>query len=222
MKKTIKKHYHKKELNKLKDILEFSDESSVFMNKKTPLFIPSIISFVSAFVLVVVSLVISFTKNLMPESDFPIKTTNNSLAISHLEENTNIYLKDPIQTIYDTSSNTIVKVYYGISSSDYGYNHYFLIEYQSENNFNYQASVYAHPSFNIDGKVEDTDFNFENINEENVIEHNNLVINEDLTIRDYQTTAPNVFIKIKIEDGLYIIFIDLQKHFYDLIYLSFN
>lgn len=219
IKKKITKSYHNVQLKELKEEIGITSEP-VYVSKRTKLFIPSIASLASALVLVVVALVLFLTKS--PISDDPLLTgpTNDSLSISYLQENTNIYLEEPIQTIYNASSNTIVKIYYGINSNEAGYCHYFLIEYQSENEFSYQADVYAYPSIN-EGQ-EGADASFESIVEDNIINYNNSVIIDDLDIRDYQTTMPNIFVSIKIEDGSYFVFIDLEKHYYNLIHKLFE
>lgn len=139
IKNKIKSAYHDERLNTLKQKVSI-EGNVVYVNKKSKLFIPSLVSLVSSLAIFIVALILFVNpgdENLTENSAHD----NTNIAILNLESNTKYYLKRPIKTVFDNENELVISVYYGLKETGDRLDHYLVIMYETQDSIILETNV---------------------------------------------------------------------------------
>lgn len=194
----IKTEYHHEQLNILKDKISF-EKNVVSVNKRSRLYIPSVVSLVSSFAILIVAVILFVNSNVNDPNEHIIPE-NENIAISHLESKTKNYLKTPIKTIFDNENGLTISVYYGLKEDGNKLNHYLVFMYESEENTTLETKI---TSFYIDEgneSINDTIFNesFGFIGEK---------------VHATETIITDVLVEITIKDEIFQFDLNLSQYY---------
>lgn len=219
IKKKIIEDYHNIQLKELKDKIGI-ERKIIFPRKKPTFFIPSIVSFASSFVLVVVAFTLFFNINTISNNgnsnldNDPIGPDYNqveNVAIKNLKENTKHYINSPVKTIFDNDNKLVITVYYGIKENEsLELNHYIVFLYELENDIILETKTVRLNIFNSD-----YDFNMEDIESDLIFDGS--VPLTDNQIQDMEIKVDEIEINFKVDDNDYIINLDLEEYYNFLI-----
>jgi len=190
--------YHHEQLNILKDKISF-EKNVVSVNKRSRLFIPSLVSLVSSFAILIVA-VILFVNSNVDDPNEHIIPENENIAISHLESHAKNYLKTPIKTIFDNESGLIITVYYGLKEDSNKLNHYLVFMYESEENTTLKTKI---TSFYIDEGDESI---------------NDTIFSESLDfvgdkVHATETTFTDILVEITIKNEIFQFDLNLSQYY---------
>lgn len=194
----IKTEYHHEQLNFLKDKIPFK-KNAVYVNKRSKLFIPSLVSLVSSFTILIVAVILFINSNVNDPNEHIIPE-NDNIAISHLESNTKNYLKTPIKTIFDNGNGLIISVYYGLKEDGNKLNHYLVFMYESEKNATLETKI---TSFYLDEGNESMD---------------DAIFNESLDfvgekVHATETIITDILVEITIKDEIFQFDLNLSEYY---------
>lgn len=143
IKRIIVDAYHDQQLNEIKEKMDLTVGNSVFPTKKR-LVITSFASLATAFVVLIIAVVISFKPKNEEKTDGndDYKPTFN--INEYMEKNTANYIKTPIESVIDGDGKLEIAIYYGITHDD---NHLIFIFYQSEESIEIDTIIYDNETF---------------------------------------------------------------------------